>query len=280
MKFSEKVPTYHKKYHFFDSESSQINQGFPKSSEKPVVLILHGLFGGLSNFDSVISQLSHIYRFVVIHLPLFDSDQLQHIAQLSAYVFRFCEEQLHGKRVHLIGNSLGGQISLHFAHKHPNLVESIVLTGSAGLQENHFGCSTPKRFDVNYLKDRVAEVFFETRLSDDDISAIQSVITSPVRCHRLITLAKNSKKTNLKTILPHIQQPVLLIWGEQDKITPPQTAREFLHVLPNAQLKWISRCGHAPMMEQPELFAQYCDEFFSTLAHNFKQKHLIENLYE
>ena len=54
--------------------------------------------------------------------------------------------------------------------------------------------------------------------------------------------------------LPLITNPTLIIWGKQDSVTPPNVAREFNDLLPNSDLMWIDKCGHAPMMEHPNKF--------------------------
>lgn len=60
-----------------------------------------------------------------------------------------------------------------------------------------------------------------------------------------------------------INQPVLLVWGKQDIVTPPEVAEEFYFHLPNAKLEFIDNCGHVPMMEQPKLFNQYLNQFLA-----------------
>ena len=54
--------------------------------------------------------------------------------------------------------------------------------------------------------------------------------------------------------LPEMQQATCLIWGKQDNVTPPEAALDFHKLLPNSDLFWIDKCGHAAMMEQPEEF--------------------------
>ncbi|MNR36660.1 Pimeloyl-[acyl-carrier protein] methyl ester esterase [compost metagenome] len=77
-------------------------------------------------------------------------------------------------------------------------------------------------------------------------------------------LARDAQKQNLKELLHFIKIPVLLIWGLQDIVTPPEVAEEFYQHLPNATLHYIDRCGHAPMMEQPELFNGYVSNFLAS----------------
>jgi pimeloyl-ACP methyl ester carboxylesterase len=62
-----------------------------------------------------------------------------------------------------------------------------------------------------------------------------------------------------------IHIPVSLIWGRNDKITPPEVAIEFNHLLSDSELHWIDNCGHAPMMEQPEEFNRVLKEFLEKL---------------
>ena len=54
--------------------------------------------------------------------------------------------------------------------------------------------------------------------------------------------------------LPKMKTPTAIIWGAQDSVTPPNVAEEFNSLLPNSDLYWIDKCGHAPMMEHPERF--------------------------
>jgi pimeloyl-ACP methyl ester carboxylesterase len=61
--------------------------------------------------------------------------------------------------------------------------------------------------------------------------------------------------------LHKIRMPVSLIWGKNDKVTPPEVAIEFHECLPNSELVWIDKCGHAPMMEQPEEFNRALEGF-------------------
>jgi pimeloyl-ACP methyl ester carboxylesterase len=61
--------------------------------------------------------------------------------------------------------------------------------------------------------------------------------------------------------LPNLKVPTLLIWGKQDQITPPHVAEEFHEALPDSELVWIDKCGHAPMMERPEAFNKALDDW-------------------
>ena len=71
---------------------------------------------------------------------------------------------------------------------------------------------------------------------------------------RTLALAKSAIGHNMATDLPNMTTPTALVWGNQDIVTPPTVAEEFMRLLPDAELFWIDKCGHAPMMEHPDLF--------------------------
>jgi pimeloyl-ACP methyl ester carboxylesterase len=78
-------------------------------------------------------------------------------------------------------------------------------------------------------------------------------------------MAKSAIRHNMAKELKHIQIPVCLIWGKNDVVTPPDVAVEFNRLLPNAELNWIEQCGHAPMMERPELFNEHLNRFLDRI---------------
>jgi 2-hydroxy-6-oxonona-2,4-dienedioate hydrolase len=78
-----------------------------------------------------------------------------------------------------------------------------------------------------------------------------------------VSVAKSAIRYNMKDQLPAIKVPTLLIWGTHDNVTPPFVADEFKKLLPNAQLIWMDKTGHAPMMERPDEFNIHLAKFLS-----------------
>jgi len=68
------------------------------------------------------------------------------------------------------------------------------------------------------------------------------------------SFAKSAIRHNMAADLPKMETPTCIIWGKNDKVTPPNVAEEFDQLLPNSELFWIDKCGHAAMMEKPEEF--------------------------
>ncbi|HTE09254.1 MAG TPA: alpha/beta fold hydrolase, partial [Flavitalea sp.] len=118
---------------------------------EPLVL-LHGLFGALSNFTDLIEYFRHHNKVVVPMLPLFELDLLHTtVGGLEKFVYKFIEARDY-RDIHMLGNSLGGHVALLHVLKHPERIKSVILTGSSGLFESGMGDSYPKRGDYEYIK--------------------------------------------------------------------------------------------------------------------------------
>jgi pimeloyl-ACP methyl ester carboxylesterase len=232
---------------------------------EPLVL-LHGLFGALSNFQELIEYFRHHYKVVVPMLPLFDLDLLHtSVGGLQKFLHKFMEARNY-KGVHLLGNSLGGHVALLYVIKHPERIKSLILTGSSGLFENGMGDSYPKRGDYEYIKKKTEITFYDPKTASKElVDEVYEIVNNRLKAIKIIALAKSAIRNNLGEELNQIKQPTLLIWGNNDTITPPFVAREFHKLIPNSELHFIDKCGHAPMMEVPAEFNQILDKFLTKL---------------
>ena len=221
-----------------------------------MIILLHGLMGGLSNFKDVIDFFSSKnYKVVIPELPIYTLP----LKETSVTAFSdFLEDFIKFKKFHnpiLLGNSLGGHIGLIFSNKNPNIVKSLVLTGSSGLYENSMGESYPKRENYEYIKRKTEEVFYNPKVATKEIvDEVFETVNNRDKLVRTLSIAKSAIRHNMSSDLPNIETPTLLIWGENDLVTPPEVAVEFNSLLPNSELIWIKKCGHAPMMEHPKEF--------------------------
>ena len=212
--------------------------------------------GGLSNFKDVIDFFSSKnYKVVIPELPIYTLP----LKETSVTAFSdFLEDFVKFKKFDnpiLLGNSLGGHIGLIFSNKNPNLVKSLVLTGSSGLYENSMGESYPKRENYDYIKRKTEEVFYNPKVATKEIvDEVFETVNNRDKLVRTLSIAKSAIRHNMSSDLPNIKTPTLLIWGENDLVTPPEVAVEFNSLLPNSELIWIKKCGHAPMMEHPKEF--------------------------
>lgn len=239
---------------------------FVEEGEGEPLVLLHGLFGALSNFETLIEYFRHHYKVIVPILPLFELDILHStVGGIAKFVHRFLESR-DLKNVHLLGNSLGGHVALIHVLKHPERIKSLILTGSSGLFENGMGDSYPKRGDYEYIKNKTELTFYDPKTATKElVDEVYGIINNRIKAIKIISLAKSAIRNNLGEELNQIKQPTLLIWGNNDNITPPFVAREFNKLIPNSELQFVDKCGHAPMMEVPDEFNIILHKFLKKL---------------
>lgn len=240
-----------------DKEYKYIDEG-----SGHVLLLLHGLFGALSNWEEVVNHFKNNYRVVIPLLPIYEMPLKQ--AGLDGLV-KFLEGFVQLKNlenVTVIGNSLGGHIGLIYTLNNIGKVNHLVLTGSSGLFENSMGGSFPKRGSYEYIKERVAYTFYDPNTATKAlVDEVFETTKSIPKCLRIVAIAKSAQRHNMAKEIKSIRQPTLLVWGLNDTITPPMVAHEFNKLIPNSELKFIDKCCHAPMMEHPGKFNRILSEF-------------------
>ncbi|MEN9963449.1 MAG: hypothetical protein RL582_544 [Bacteroidota bacterium] len=238
-----------------------------EEGEGEVLMLLHGLFGALSNFMSLIEHFRATHKVVVPMLPLLEMDLLNtSVSGLQKFVHKFIEQRGY-KNIHLMGNSLGGHVALVHALKKPENIRSLILTGSSGLFENGMGDSYPKRGDRDYIKNKTALTFYDPAMATDElVDEVFEITNNRLKVIKIIALAKSAIRNNLGEELSQIKMPTCLIWGNNDTITPPFVGEEFHKLIPNSELHFIDKCGHAPMMEVPLEFNKILGEFLEKVA--------------
>ena len=220
------------------------------------ILILHGLMGGLSNFDGVFDYFpKNGYKVIAPELPVYSSSLINtNVKFFAKFVYNFIKfKKLED--VVILGNSLGGHVGLIFSKLYPKLIKGLVLTGSSGLYENSMGDSYPKREDYNYIKERTEAVFFSPKVATKKIvDEVYKTVNDRKKLIKILAMAKSAIRHNMSNDLPKIDVETAIIWGSNDSVTPPDVADEFDKLLPKSELFWIKKCGHAPMMEHPKKF--------------------------
>ena len=239
---------------------------FIEMGEGEPLMLLHGLFGALSNFKDLIDHFSRHYKVVVPMLPLFELDIFHTtVGGLAKFVHRFIEARDY-KNINLLGNSLGGHVALVHILKYPERIKTLTLTGSSGLFENGMGDTYPKRGDKEYIRNKTAFTFYDPAMATDElVEEVFEITNNRMKVIKIIALAKSAIRNNLGEELNQIKQPACLIWGNNDTITPPFVAKEFHRLMPTSELHFVDKCGHAPMMEVPEEFNRLLDAFLSKL---------------
>lgn len=239
---------------------------YAEAGEGPAIIILHGLMGALSNFDATFNHFSNNgYKVLIPELPLYSLPLLKtNVKNLASFVKEFMQFKEIDTAV-LLGNSLGGHIGLYFTKHYPEKVIALVLTGSSGLYEKAMGDSFPKRGNYEYIEEKTKGVFYDPEIGTKEmVDDVFKIVNDRSAVIRTLAIAKSAIRHNMANDLPEMKQPTCIIWGKQDTVTPPEVGEDFHKLLPNSDLFWIDKCGHAAMMERPEEFNKILLDWFTS----------------
>jgi pimeloyl-ACP methyl ester carboxylesterase len=214
-------------------------------SGTPVVL-LHGLGGSSDwwrrNFDALAARHAvsavDLVGFGRNRLFLRQSRLPLTFDDVAALLARWIEND--GRRVHLVGNSMGGQIAIHLAARRPDLVRSVTLVNSTGIP---FEIDPRRHMENLFLPPGV--VSFGRIVARDVFRAGPTAVM--LAFSRLL-------RDDARPLLRQLGMPVLLLWGERDPLVPLAYAQQIAAEVPSARLEIVPHAGHVPMWENPEHF--------------------------
>ncbi|MGB0896124.1 MAG: alpha/beta fold hydrolase [Flavobacteriaceae bacterium] len=238
---------------------------FIEAGEGTPIVVLHGLMGGLSNFEGVTNYFPKKgYKIIIPELPIYKLSLLKtNVKSYANYVKDFLDHK-GLNNVILLGNSLGGHIGLYFSKMYPEYVKALVITGSSGLYESAMGSGYPKRGDYDFIKKKAEDVFYDPKIATKEIvDEVYDTVNDRNKLIRTLAIAKSAIRHNMAKDLPNMTQPTCIIWGKNDTVTPPNVADEFHELLPDSNLYWIDKCGHAAMMEHPDTFNSLLDKWLT-----------------
>ena len=243
-----------------EKEYSYIEEGdgFP-------IIVLHGLMGNLSNFNEVTRFFKERnFKVIMPVLPIYELPLLKtSVKELAKFLDNFIIHKKIKDFV-LMGNSLGGHIGLYYT-KMFNKAKGMILTGSSGLYEKGMGSGYTKRGDYNVIKKKVEEVFYSPEVASKElVDEVFETVNDRSKLIKILAMAKSAIRHNMAADLPKMKLPTCIIWGKNDIVTPPNVADEFHKLLPNSNLFWINKCGHAPMMEHPNKFNKILFDWLSS----------------
>jgi len=112
------------------------------------------------------------------------------------------------------------------------------------------------------VRQKMEEIFFDPSLVTPEwVESVRRIVTTPASALRVLRFARAAKRHNIEDRLAEIEAPALLVWGRDDRITPLEVAERFRALLPDSRLTLLPRCGHAPMLEQPDAFNEAVAEW-------------------
>jgi len=240
-----------------------------KADSIPIVLI-HGTGSSLHTFDDWTLNLKEEYRVVRMDLPAYGltgpfPDRNYSIDNYVDFIKDFLTS-LGIQKCRLAGNSLGGQIAWNFTLEHPDMVDKLVLIDAAGYPAS--SKSIPIAFKIAripFLNNLFTFIspYFIVEASVENVYADKSKVTKDIVDRYFeLSLRKGSRQAfvdrfafqndiNAHLRIKDIQQPTLVLWGEEDLLIPVEKAYLFHENLPNDTLVIIKKSGHIPMEESP-----------------------------
>lgn len=218
-----------------------------RTGSGPPLILIHGLGGSSDWWRRNIEVLSERYQVSAVDLVGFGRNRFflrrsslpLKFDEIAALLARWIESSFR-EPVHVVGNSMGGQIAIHLAASRPDLVRSLVLVDSTGIPFE----LQPAAHLANLMVPRGAWSF-ATVLARDLFRAGPTSLA--VAFTRLL-------RDDARALMQALRLPVLLLWGANDPLVPLSYGRQMLAQIPNARLRVIENAGHIPMWENPDAF--------------------------
>jgi 4,5:9,10-diseco-3-hydroxy-5,9,17-trioxoandrosta-1(10),2-diene-4-oate hydrolase len=241
----------------------------------PAVIFVHGSgpgANGYSNFKHNIAPIAEAgYRVLVPDMIGFGWSSKPDIDYpLDLFVTTLLEflEQVGVKRCALVGNSLGGAISIKTSLDRPGLVEKLVMMGTGGIESRETYFAMPgiramvsqfvgAGFDRPGLRELLEMLAFDPRVVDDQLLE-----------ERWNVLQTQPKAVLARMLIPDlsprlidIRCPVLGFWGVEDHFCPVSGANKILAAVGDSRMVLLAHCGHWAMLEYPDIFNRYVVDF-------------------
>ncbi len=254
--------------------------------EGPAMLLVHGLGGSICNWAPTIEHFKRSHRVICPDLPGFGKSESP---GSSADVESFCRAirellaRLGIERAVVMGNSLGGMISLHLALEHPDMVECLILVDAAGTHSFPellkaglrmlparwvkrlilFFVSYLVRFRFAYRAAGIYQLNEYTRclLREAVDTAARPDVEEYLDTYRLAALTAVSSRCDGR--LGEITKPVLIVWGQKDLGLPLKIGQRMNRLIEGSFLVAIPEAAHVPQLDRPHAFNAAVDRFLA-----------------
>lgn len=242
---------------------------YHEAGEGPAVVFVHGSgpgASGYSNFKQNYLEIANAgFRVIVPDLPGFGYSTkptgIDYTTDLFARTLRDALQAIGVEKCALIGNSLGGAVSIYMALEYPDFVDRLVLMAPGGLEEKETYFAQPSMR-------KMVESFVGGKLDMEGVRKVlgylaydPSTVTDELVAERFAVLQTQPPDVLSRMIIPNMEGrladiacPVLGFWGVDDGMTPPGGAQKLLAACAHCRFVIVSRCGHWVMAEYPRMF--------------------------
>ena len=245
------------------------------SSNKPAVLLIHGLAGSRDNWNGVAHFLTPYYHVIIPDLPsngetkVADNFDLS-VPNVTERLRRFVEAINVETKLNIAGHSLGGSIATVYASQYPFDTQSLFLLNSAGIYKQ---ANTAYTKDPYFLKNLIVskpgdledvlsqvmqtppELPLYFKKAQEKMLISQSPQTRKM-IDQIVTLNRIYTPESFARLTRTIEAPTLILWGKQDKIINVEAATELQSLLKRAETPVIlNNVGHMPILEAEQQVA-------------------------
>jgi len=253
------------------------------------VLLIHGLGGAKSSFFDAAAKLSHRYRVHALDLPGFGSSSkpltYAYTAREFAKTITCVMDSLGIERAHLVGNSMGGRISIEVGLRYPERVRSLALLCPAvAFVKREFHPIVrmlrpelgllPHRFTRGMVESQFGSLFCDQDAIDPSVVDVvvdefQRIYGSAGARLGFLSSARNIYLDNpfgrggFYPRLSELSAPSLFVWADHDELIPAAFERHVRRWLPKAEQVVLEDCGHVPQVERPEETIELLLDFFT-----------------
>lgn len=243
------------------------------------LVMIHGFGANRDNWLRMARHFTERYRVIALDLPGFGEsskpDASYDVASQTERLHAFVTA-LNIEKPHLIGNSMGGHIAALYAARYPDQVSSIALLDNAGI-------TSPRMSEMFQMIDRGQPNPLVVRKAEDFGTLMDFVFVNPpplpdsLKRHfaaqsmanqahyDMIFTQLREQYVPLEPELPKIQVPVLVLWGDKDRVLDVSSIEVMKPLLQKPTVVVMKDCGHAPMIERPEETAQHYQAFLDSL---------------
>jgi pimeloyl-ACP methyl ester carboxylesterase len=221
------------------------------------VVLLHGSGSQAGDWHGVVPALARRYHLLVLDLPGHGEsgppEGALPVGDLAASLGALLDARSPGQPATLIGNSLGGWVSLLYASRHPERVERVIGISSSGIYAVLKVPVAPKtREEAGRLVAAIRGPHLPAPSDEELDEVVKRIAAGPAP--RLVAGLK--AEDFLDTKAAEVKVPVDLVWGEEDGVLPLDYGRRLASLLPNARLHPVPRCGHMPQVHCPRTLAR------------------------
>jgi abhydrolase domain-containing protein 6 len=261
-----------------DDETWHYLEGGPNDAE--VLLLIHGFGGDKDNWTRYSKHLTDEYRVIALDLPGF-GESARHVDwdySLPSQYERVNEfvKGLGLEQFHIVGNSMGGHLAALYTLQYASKVRSVGLFDSSGvIPPNASDLQIALEEGRNPLVANSAEEFGELIAF---VTYEKPFIPWPlegVLARRAMNNAEFNRSifkslggenfVNLDPMLADIERPVLILWGENDRVLDVSSIEVMRPLLPDAEVVIMKETGHLPMIERPAETAEHYLRFLEKL---------------